>query len=324
MKKIVSLLVGTLCSINIISCGTPRLEDKTQEANYTAMINKAFEAKYTYLNNATYEDEVPNKFYPDKKAIRVHCNDTENYTLVVDGCDKNANVCTKFGSKIQSGETINITKAEVVAESLGDRTLGPTLVVSSKDIEKVEEKEFEDILSSNKTYNEIPQISTYMIDLEGKYIGYDEKYQKRVDELLKSYKEEKEKFNEEQKKEEAAKSTPQNLGTMYTAKYGEIKEAIELNNCLTIKFKIQPNMTNKLTIEQNGYNVEDLILNQGADKYETISYWAVADMTDGSEGKVISFTVNKNLISKIKNKQVVGNEIIDYVDDVWILPSLQK
>ena len=66
-----------------------------------------------------------------------------------------------------------------------------------------------------------------------------------------------------------------------------------------------------------------MILNQGADKYDEIQYWAVADMTDGSESKVISFTVDKDLISMIKNKQIVGNQIVDYGKDLWILPSLK-
>lgn len=93
---------------------------------------------------------------------------------------------------------------------------------------------------------------------------------------------------------------------------------------IVIKAKIEPSTSNKTTIDQNGYNIEDLILNQGFDKYDEIQYWAVADMTDGEEGKAISFTVNKELITKIKNEEVVGNQIVDNADDVYILPSLKE
>lgn len=95
-------------------------------------------------------------------------------------------------------------------------------------------------------------------------------------------------------------------------------------NTLVIKAKIEPNMTNKLTIDQNYYNIEDIVVNQGGSDYESIQYWAVADMESGDEGKVISFTVNHELIEKIKNEEVVANHLGDYVDDLWILPSLTE
>lgn len=47
-------------------------------------------------------------------------------------------------------------------------------------------------------------------------------------------------------------------------------------------------------------------------------------MTDGSESKVISFTVPKDLIDKIKSGSVLPIELGDYVTDLWILPSLSK
>ena len=54
-----------------------------------------------------------------------------------------------------------------------------------------------------------------------------------------------------------------------------------------IKAKIESNISKKLTVSQNGFNVEDLILNQEAEKYNEIQYWAVADMADGTESKVV-------------------------------------
>ena len=107
-------------------------------------------------------------------------------------------------------------------------------------------------------------------------------------------------------------------------KFGKLVDINEAENKVVVKAKIEPSTSNKTTIDQNGYNVEDLILNQGFDKYNEIQYWAVADMTDGEENKVVSFTLNKDLITKIKNEEVVGNQIVDNADDVYILPSLKE
>lgn len=107
-------------------------------------------------------------------------------------------------------------------------------------------------------------------------------------------------------------------------RFGELLEVNESDDKVVVKAKIEPSISNKTTIDQNGYNVEDLILNQGFDKYNEIQYWAVADMTDGEESKAISFTLNKDLITKIKNEEVVGNQIIDNANDVYILPSLKE
>ena len=112
----------------------------------------------------------------------------------------------------------------------------------------------------------------------------------------------------------------------YSLQHGDLLSAIENNidgkNVIIVKAKITSNLTNKMTIDQNYYNVEDLIKNQSCDKFDEIQYWAVADMTDGSENKVISFTVDSNLIQKIKNDTVVANQMGDYVSDLYILPSL--
>lgn len=117
---------------------------------------------------------------------------------------------------------------------------------------------------------------------------------------------------------------PQTVTSSYKAKFGKVLEANKLGKTLTIKFKIEPSSSNKLTIDKNGFNVEDLILNQGGDQFDTINYWAVSDMTDGTESKVISFTVNKDLIQLVKNKSVFGQQIVDKAKDVWILPSLKS
>lgn len=110
----------------------------------------------------------------------------------------------------------------------------------------------------------------------------------------------------------------------YSIKHGEFLSANINEDILVIKAKIEPNLNNKLTISQNGFNVEDIIKSQGGDQFNEIQYWAVADMTDGSESKVISFTLNKDLIDSVKSGDTPANQIIDKAADVWILPSLQN
>lgn len=110
----------------------------------------------------------------------------------------------------------------------------------------------------------------------------------------------------------------------YKLRFGELLDSKENGDILIIKAKIKPSYNNKATIDQNGFNVEDLILNQGADKFNEIQYWAVADMADGSENKVISFTLDKSLIDKVKAQTLVGNMIVENSIDTYILPSLQE
>ena len=110
----------------------------------------------------------------------------------------------------------------------------------------------------------------------------------------------------------------------YKIKHGEFIESNINDDVLVIKAKIEPSLNNKLTISQNGFNVEDIIKNQGGDQFKEIQYWAVADMTSGEENKVVSFTLNEELIKKIKAGDIVANQIIANADDVYILPSLQN
>lgn len=112
--------------------------------------------------------------------------------------------------------------------------------------------------------------------------------------------------------------------TSYKIKHGEMLDATINGDILVIKAKISPSYKNSATINQNGFNIEDIIKNQGASKFNEIQYWAVADMKDGSESKVISFTLDSNLIKNIEAGNIPGNQIVKNAKDVWILPSLQN
>lgn len=111
-----------------------------------------------------------------------------------------------------------------------------------------------------------------------------------------------------------------------TVPHGEVLDVHETGDTLIIKTKITPKADNHKTISQNFQNLEDLIINQGCSKYSEIQYWAVADMTDGSESKVVSFTAPESTIKGIKDGSIDVIAYLDeygYLEDVYILPSLK-
>lgn len=117
-----------------------------------------------------------------------------------------------------------------------------------------------------------------------------------------------------------------NDSPLNSIKYGELLDStvteLDGEKILVVKAKIEPNLTNRLTIDQNYYNVADIVQNHSGILYDEIQYWAVADMTDGSESKVISFTIDHDVISGINNKTIAENQIGNYATDLFILPSL--
>ena len=136
--------------------------------------------------------------------------------------------------------------------------------------------------------------------------------------------EESKKDNTEKEKETNAVSTETTAAPKdYTLKHGELVSVNEMEKTLIIKAKIKSSMSNKLTVSQNFYNVADVIIEQGGDTFDEIQYWAVADMSNGSEQKVISFTVDKDLIKSITENDVYPNELKGHVSDLWIHASLK-
>ncbi|MBP0974361.1 MAG: zinc ribbon domain-containing protein [Oscillospiraceae bacterium] len=107
-------------------------------------------------------------------------------------------------------------------------------------------------------------------------------------------------------------------------RFGDLLDLTETSTYVVIKAKIRPSYSNQATIRQNYFNIEKLVQDYGYDKYQEIQYWAVADMQDGSEAKVISFTVPKSTIDGLKSETIPANLLGDegYVTDLWILPSL--
>lgn len=94
-------------------------------------------------------------------------------------------------------------------------------------------------------------------------------------------------------------------------------------NVVVVKAKIESSYNNKSTIEQNYYNVCNLIRDNGFNTADEIQYWAVADTVSGEEVKAISFTVGKDMIDMIASQPFPDNTLGEYVSDLYILPSLQ-
>lgn len=105
--------------------------------------------------------------------------------------------------------------------------------------------------------------------------------------------------------------------------HGQLLSVICNDGIVVVNAKIEPNLTNKMTIQQNYFNVGDLIKNHGFNTCKELQYWAVADMTNGEEEKVISFDLSKEVIEKIYDEQIYDNQIEDYVDNLYIHASLQ-
>ncbi len=115
------------------------------------------------------------------------------------------------------------------------------------------------------------------------------------------------------------------VNTDYKIRYGDLLSVNASGGTVVVKAKISPSYSNKATVNQNYFSVCDMIKNQGLDLYDEIQYWAVADMTNGTEAKVISFTVPADVIRNVKElgKNFPDNTLGNYVTDLWIHPSLE-
>lgn len=109
----------------------------------------------------------------------------------------------------------------------------------------------------------------------------------------------------------------------YTPLLGELVEAKETGDTLYIKVKIKENEDKELTIEQNEFNIDDLVTTQGADKFNSIEYVAVMDK-DKKETEVLSFTVNKETIQNLKDRQINIGTVIARSEDVNIASNLKS
>ena len=105
--------------------------------------------------------------------------------------------------------------------------------------------------------------------------------------------------------------------------YGDLLSTTVNGTTIVLKAKITSSLTKKMTVDSCFYDVYDAVEKYGLDQYDELQYWAVADMTDGSEQKVISFTVPHDTLEKIANGSIVEGQLQSYSTDVWLSPALQ-
>lgn len=105
--------------------------------------------------------------------------------------------------------------------------------------------------------------------------------------------------------------------------YNDLLDVTTTGGRIVIKAKVSPNMTVELMRNGCFFDVYEAIQEYGLEQYDEIQYWAVADMTDGSEQKVISYTVTKDVMEKVADGSIVENKLIDNATDVWLAPAMQ-
>lgn len=119
-------------------------------------------------------------------------------------------------------------------------------------------------------------------------------------------------------------SAPEESPFPFKMNFGEILDYnVNDNGTLIVKAKIKSNLTKEMTIKQNYMNAWEIIQSAEDLSFSKLQYWAVADMTDGSESKVIQFTVPESAIDRVRSGSILENGLGDYVEDLWIHPSLK-
>lgn len=286
MKK--RLLFALLSSAAIVS--TPTLALDYSSSDTVKQVQEA-------LNNAGYDCGVPDGIAGNATASAIA--EYRKAKSLKDGSAIDQELCVSLGL-----ETESETKLDFIDKSDGSLLKGMT--ITAKQMKSIY-NDFEAAWASpdypldNQKAQEYEEQVTKCI--AEKY-GFTEKQVENVYSYVISY------------------GVP-NASASFKVKYGTLLDANLTGTTLIIKAKIEPLLTNKQTIDQNYFNVCDIIKNQGGDAFDRISYWAVADMTDGSEGKVISFDVPKDVIDVVATGRFPDNQLGDYVEELWILPSLK-
>lgn len=99
--------------------------------------------------------------------------------------------------------------------------------------------------------------------------------------------------------------------------YNEMAECTQ--KTLMLNVKINYLYSNRSTILQNYYNIEKYIKNNNLEDINNIQYIGYIN-----DNKIISFNVNKELISKIKNKEIIVYDYEDELNELWISNELKN
>lgn len=104
--------------------------------------------------------------------------------------------------------------------------------------------------------------------------------------------------------------------------YGELVDLTQNGSTVVVKARFTSHLSRQSFIDQNFFNIGDLVHKNGFNTCEEIQYWAVYQQGD-SEEKVISFTVDKATIAALFNDQIVPEQLIDLSKDFWISDRIQ-
>lgn len=104
--------------------------------------------------------------------------------------------------------------------------------------------------------------------------------------------------------------------------FGELVDLTQNGSTVVVKARFTSHLSRQSFIDQNFFNIGDLVHKNGFNTCEEIQYWAVYQQGD-SEEKVISFTVDKAMIAALFNDQIVPEQLIDLSKDFWISDRIQ-
>lgn len=104
--------------------------------------------------------------------------------------------------------------------------------------------------------------------------------------------------------------------------FGELVDLTQNGSTVVVKARFTSHLSRQSFIDQNFFNIGDLVHKNGFNTCEEIQYWAVYKQGD-SEEKVISFTVDKTTIAALFNDQIVPEQLIDLSKDLWISDRIQ-
>ena len=221
-KKIMFLLLSVFIILNSTACGTAKLEEKREAANYQSMQTGKFNAKYTFLDECTVK-----KFFKDDKddensGINVEDKEKNSYNLIILNSG-GKQIKSKTGTIIKIEEKIKVLNAEVVPETL-NKNATPTLYVNESDIELIGENVLQGIFENNKNYSDLTLDELSYIDLmKNGDLKYDEKYSDIAEGLKEQRKQAiEEKVAQTNAKIKESENTLQDVKYKYKAKVGEL------------------------------------------------------------------------------------------------------
>ena len=122
-------------------------------------------------------------------------------------------------------------------------------------------------------------------------------------------------------------SAEASVSSPYSLKYGDLLDTTVTTKedgytIFVVKAGADLASSNNLTINQQYMNAVDLVQNQGADQYDEVQYWAVADLGNGDE-KIVSFTLPSGVINEIVENDLSAGLLPEYADDLYINQKLK-